>query len=647
LASVAAKLDPNRADVFDTLAAAYAETGNYIDAIAMQEKAIELRPQDATFRAHLELYKSQKPLRSDSPTEANRTVPAPNDGAAQKKPVELSFIVAKHGLIHDNQIIEWADVEKLITAEPNTKLVHPIFKFTLSGSEKHQEDLRAKIWDFRKRVPLHGHTWGSVAPDDYAKFDAIEKTAATPAADGTQPESKLKIGRQQILVLDSSGKPIPGVVVRPEQMSAANDLNVEWAKVTDADGRATVHYPQAMLERYGMPSMLCSFTHREYVSKHDTVKFSPREFVVKLIRGGHVKISATADDGWNIGELYALCDKSNPQFTWSRPAANAGGAGDPVAAGPTIRSPPLPAGRALVRAVAFRPDGATLFSNPRPVQIKTGEVQKIEAELRPGFTLEGALSDNVPRPVRNGRVLLSINADFGIGWSDWTTIRDDGTFTFQSLPPDSGSKALIVAVCDGFVSTSPTSAEFKDIGMTVPQSFPIAPKGTSAVVEMQPAGRLTVKVQDPAGNPLAGVRVQANANYLVARNGTTSLGSLGGAREMLREGANYQPKSDLDAFPYQGTSNDNGIIELTNLPPYATYLTAASDDYELPRNPAYFPMAVPIAQTEVKSGETTKLNLTLVPIERKEKAAAQNAGVRDDAQPLAPAAAQELPDLRN
>jgi hypothetical protein len=107
-------------------------------------------------------------------------------------------------------------------------------------------------------------------------------------------------------------------------------------------------YPRNILERYGIPKLTYMFNHPEFVPKYDSVALGPREFVVKLSRGGHVEISAVADDGWNVGELYALCDNSNPGFPWSRPGvANARDRERPVAAGPTIRSPPLPAGRAL------------------------------------------------------------------------------------------------------------------------------------------------------------------------------------------------------------------------------------------------------------------------------------------------------------
>lgn len=57
-----------QADLLDTLAAAYAETGNFEKAVATQQQALELaRPeQREEMRQHLELYQQRKPLRMEN-----------------------------------------------------------------------------------------------------------------------------------------------------------------------------------------------------------------------------------------------------------------------------------------------------------------------------------------------------------------------------------------------------------------------------------------------------------------------------------------------------------------------------------------------------------------------------------------------------
>jgi len=49
----------------DTLAAAYAESGNFDEAVRWQEKAVELAPDDRKdhYRINLKLYKSGMPFR--------------------------------------------------------------------------------------------------------------------------------------------------------------------------------------------------------------------------------------------------------------------------------------------------------------------------------------------------------------------------------------------------------------------------------------------------------------------------------------------------------------------------------------------------------------------------------------------------------
>ncbi len=50
-----------------------------------------------------------------------------------------------------------------------------------------------------------------------------------------------------------------------------------------------------------------------------------------------------------------------------------------------------------------------------------------------------------PLPIE-GRAANQADADFLI-WSDWTEVREDGTFTFASVPPK--GKVQLIAACDG------------------------------------------------------------------------------------------------------------------------------------------------------------------------------------------------------
>ncbi len=160
-------------DLLDTLAAAYAETGDFDEAAKTQEKAIELAPAREEFRNHLELYRANQPLRLSPPATDQ---PKSDDGAVDQ-PVDIPIIVAKHVLLHDGKIIEWADVERLVTTLPNPKLARPKFYFTYGSLPQREEEIREKIWDFRHRQPLAGHTWASIQPRTSPRYDAV-RTAA-------------------------------------------------------------------------------------------------------------------------------------------------------------------------------------------------------------------------------------------------------------------------------------------------------------------------------------------------------------------------------------------------------------------------------------------------------------------------------------
>lgn len=53
-------------EFLDTLAAAYAETGDFKSAVKWASKAAEIDPENEEFTAHVKLYKAKKPLREES-----------------------------------------------------------------------------------------------------------------------------------------------------------------------------------------------------------------------------------------------------------------------------------------------------------------------------------------------------------------------------------------------------------------------------------------------------------------------------------------------------------------------------------------------------------------------------------------------------
>ena len=147
----------------------------------------------------------------------------------------------------------------------------------------------------------------------------------------------------------------------------------------------------------------------------------------------------------------------------------------------------------------------------------------IDAELKPGVHVEGRLADDVPRPIKNGRVVARI-VEAQTGWvndSHWDAVADiaaDGTFVFESLPPDADLQ--VTAICDGWVSKNPADdviterrkqvygdgldpRRFK-MGIVFPQVFRLEGDPIKATIPMVRTAIYEVTVLDENDRPLPG-----------------------------------------------------------------------------------------------------------------------------------------------
>ena len=134
----------------------------------------------------------------------SRTMGREADSITDNESVEIPIIVARHVLLHDGKIIEWADLEKMIAVLPNPKLAQPGFYFTHGAAADRQEEVRTKIWDLRRRIPMHGHSWGSISPRTSLHYDAIR------TANDLKPNDAWRISGT---VETADGLPIDGAEV--------------------------------------------------------------------------------------------------------------------------------------------------------------------------------------------------------------------------------------------------------------------------------------------------------------------------------------------------------------------------------------------------------------------------------------------------
>ena len=205
----------------------------------------------------------------------------------------------------------------------------------------------------------------------------------------------------------------------------------------------------------------------------------------------------------------------------------------------TFKSPSVSLKRKLMRVAAAQDDGPMLFSELIDVATaKPSEDGVLQLTLKPGTRIEGKLDDSVPRPINEGYVELCLveaeDHKFGSGawrWNDFTPVKPDGTFVFESVP--GGGHAQIHVLVDGDISKKPTVESLKEymrehklaeetaIAQQLDDFDYRAMRGLFVTLD-QPVVTITVPCEktascdflllDPSGKPVPNVEVRFNPN---------------------------------------------------------------------------------------------------------------------------------------
>ena len=256
----------------------------------------------------------------------------------------------------------------------------------------------------------------------------------------------------------------------------------------------------------------------------------------------------------------------------------------------------------------------------------------LKPQLRPGIRVSGRLAETVPRPIKNGRVVAKVIqggprattfgilpgtvphlADLAADIHPWSisleaNINEDGSFVFESVPADEDLQ--IIALCDGWVSRSPTAQELtayakahgfetddgrEPDGEVYPQLFRTTTAGINPIVPMERTTDCEVTVVDDAGQPLADAKVSFDPNQCWFQFGSEGLGTGFDSLKLLR--TQFQtgepPKFPIENLRFQATTNARGIAVIKNLPvsnsdpvtPTQHLFYVTHDDYVAPIDP--------------------------------------------------------------
>lgn len=267
----------------------------------------------------------------------------------------------------------------------------------------------------------------------------------------------------ELVLRDSKGDPVEGAEVKPWALYSSLGHSI-WRKggvgnsepktvTTDVEGRVTVVYPRFALvsEQIATTSVTVSVGHKDhpYVSHEDVKVPCEKPHSMSLPVGSAVEV-AVLIDGKPTRDDDVLAITTGGR-SWMKPGSTN------YTEGGALRIPPMAKGAAQFMLLKLVDGGTTHFSSVENVEIDgQKDVLRREVELLPAVQVRGSLSDNVPRPVKNGRVKVEtisegLSGD-EINWFTWAEVEDDGTFVIDQWP--SNVPLQLIALCDGFIAKS-------------------------------------------------------------------------------------------------------------------------------------------------------------------------------------------------
>jgi RNA polymerase sigma factor (sigma-70 family) len=436
-----------------------------------------------------------------------------------------------------------------------------------------------------------------------------------------------------VVVQDEDGKPVEGATILPDGFRVKGIHGADgygWNKklfgppekaVTDRDGKAYVKYPVEGIpeEKEFTGKLIFSVSHPEFstVRPQEYSVDSP-ERPIQLTHGIHLEVSGyVGRDHLAVSELVPnLNEEIIHKEDWQKME-------DRVYAFHKL-SP----GGHLIQLMGRLPSGEIVFSESFAFTAEKGKEYSFSLEMKPGIRLEGRLDDNVPRPVKNGRVLISVRPNEFPAWNNYADVDDilkkypnfypwksyrpiaeDGTFVFESIPP--GGLDVVVHG-DGFVSQNGgdflqriNSKLVKVPGFALPQAFPLVAPTTKIEVLTESTATLELTAKTKQGKPVTGATVYLSPN-VVRMNGI-----FGNLRQSSEEPFRAMPP--LPDVPYSATTDKNGVAVIRNIPATTRGMEVYHPQFQVPLQEPKGWRDRYIRMT-FSPGVTNKFELTLEPI---------------------------------
>ena len=358
----------------------------------------------------------------------------------------------------------------------------------------------------------------------------------------------------RVVLKGENGEPVAGAAVMPYAMRTIEDPGTHgfWDErrygaprdyFSNEQGVATIRYP-AKIWNHAAPLTTSQVTfvarHSNFVREVVHFDLGAKEAVVELKKGCELHLSAMDANGNAVRDFGVLiAGPFSPEF-WQ----------DDGASGRSTSS--LNDGTWQTLLVKPQENGCTLFSSLLPLRVRPDQSMRMRGiKLTPGSRIVGCLSDNVPRPIKNGTVIItsvpkpegdSFRAELpSLCWYDWTSIQENGSFVFPSVP--GSGEIQMIAICDGWLSktTVPDADSF-----VMGQLFQVEGDRVNVSIEMEGTGSFELTILNPDGSRLKGGTVSSWPNQRRYKGGVSLLGM---CRDSMREIRNQlRPAQEREPF---------------------------------------------------------------------------------------------------
>lgn len=437
-----------------------------------------------------------------------------------------------------------------------------------------------------------------------AELVAIDATTSSPTPGAAQERAWITLR-----IYDEYGAKVAGATVDRLWLLNAGQRSTTATPETSpersgSDGVLKLAYPRRFDRERLVDGLSLSIHHPEFAPYESGWLALAPELEIILVRGEMLVLSGWIDTPSNV-----IDDFDAPQFSDEVELEDGDWQTRSDGRRMTAR---VPLGRHFVQLRHWCEAGV-YWSALTEFEMRPRATTELHLELQPSVRLRGRLSDEVPRPVIDGRVSVAVfranpaNAESsGFLRRSPTTIDAEGEFEIPFLRAE---RVQLIAICRGWVSPRVMANSPEDLGLALQPgedwrtvrerlgedalTYPLIElQALDRVLEvaMEPTATLEFHALDDRGSPLAGVRVSAWPNVYWEGVGSSMV---------------------AHDFSWSALTDDAGIARVDSLPAGEHYYRVEHPQFELPREPPGDPEGDRHRLGHFVSGATLRVDFAL------------------------------------